>query len=262
MHGNVGLAKSFLCVLVFSFFGSACKQRHEVAAPHSVQNNSGKAVTDMTWDERRQYFASKLEKTQCNISANQSLDDIVSQISSCLRTHKESIDESVLRKYPDELFIVATAEEAVKAVQSSPREFGIGAVLVEGDKIIERAHNSQIGTKRSDLHAEMTLMTKYEERTKTVREGFNYPSTFKLYSSTEPCPMCYTRIVIAGVTSYYGAPSDEDGMAHLRDNLPNSWAAAARKVVAEPAKSSPKVNAIAEALFYTYARFEIFEKLK
>ncbi|MBW2535602.1 MAG: hypothetical protein JRI55_29190 [Deltaproteobacteria bacterium] len=216
----------------------------------------------MTWSEKRGYFARKLEQTGCRIPASEPLDRIVEGLAQCVRQHHAAIDAAFLARYPDEPFIIAAVEEALRAVRSSPREFGIGAVLVEGDEVIARAHNSQLGRNRTDLHAEMTLMTDYEERTKAERKTLAYAPSLRLYSSTEPCPMCYLRTVIAGVSTYYGASSEEDGMAHLRDKLPHSWAAAARRVKCGPARSSPTINAIAEALFYSYARFEAFAHLK
>jgi cytosine deaminase len=229
--------------------------------PETGRPTQGRPAPELTWTERRAFFENRLAATGCGVSPDQPLDGIIDGLEQCLRDHERSMTAELLREHPDEPFILAAVEEAIAAVRSEPREFGIGAVLVRGDQIIERAHNSQLGSKRTDLHAEMTLMTTYEERTTDEREGLGYPEDLRLYSSTEPCPMCFTRIVIAGLRSYYGAPSERDGMAHRADALPPSWAAQARRVSVLPARSSGEMNAIAETLFYSYVRFEQFAHL-
>lgn len=255
--------------LVFLFAAAFCVSCHIKQEKNSAKVNEAaeklsdrkKSPAEMSWDERREFYAEMLKKIDCGIDPSKSIDGIIDGLSNCVTEIKTKLTPEILSQYPDEPFILATVEEAISAVRTKPREFGIGAVLVNGSEIIERAHNSQLTTKRSDLHAEMTMMNKYEDRTTDQRLNHRYPANLRLYSSTEPCPMCYTRIVIAGVPSYWGASSEFDGMAHIRDNLPSSWAANARKIPSAPAKSSPRLNAIAEALFYSYIRFEIYENL-
>ncbi len=115
----------------------------------------------------------------------------------------------------DDAFVLASVEEALEALKDG--EFGIGAALVKDGEIILRAHNSQLSNKRSDLHAEMTLINMFENHPelKKHRKLFNIDENIVLYSSTEPCPMCLTRIAICELASKYGAGSDLDGMAHL-----------------------------------------------
>lgn len=238
---------------------TACQTPGPVPPASQVASETpSRSVNDMSWPEKRAFFAEKLAATGCGIDVRKTLDEIVAELALCVARHKDGVTPEILALHPDEPFVIAAVEEAIKAVQSRPREFGIGAVLVEDGKIVERAHNSQLGTRRSDLHAEMTLLNAYEDRTRNGREAGGYGERLRVYSSTEPCPMCYTRLLIAGIPTFYGAASAEDGMAHRGEDLPPSWATLARTVPVVPAKSSEKINAIAAALFYTYPRFEMF----
>jgi tRNA(adenine34) deaminase len=107
--------------------------------------------------------------------------------------------------HPDDPFILVTLKEAIEG--SREENGGIGACLVREatGEVVERGHNRQFEPYyRSDLHAEMDLLTRYEDRIKAVRpEGRGTPSTAEtrkmgglvLYTSVEPCPMCLTRII-------------------------------------------------------------------
>jgi tRNA(adenine34) deaminase len=99
--------------------------------------------------------------------------------------------------------IKATLQEALAG--SRENNGGVGACLVRErtGQIVERGHNRQFAPYfRSDLHAEMDLLTRYEGRVKA--RGADNPSASRevqrqiqgliLYTSVETCPMCLTRI--------------------------------------------------------------------
>lgn len=163
-------------------------------------------------------------------------------------------------RYPDDPFVLTTLREALLGARE--RNGGIGACLVEKatGKIVERGHNSQYEPYfRSDLHAEMDLLTRYEERMRITRSSNPDDPTFRdprrmqglvLYSSLEPCPMCLTRIINAGVKEvYYAAPDKTGGMACRFDGLPPFWQTMARDLVIAPARCSPELATIAAKLF-------------
>jgi cytosine deaminase len=102
--------------------------------------------------------------------------------------------------------------------------FGIGACLVNGKdgKIIIAGHNELLLPYfRSDKHAEMVVMDKYEDQIKSAN-----PKTgdLVLYSSLEPCPMCTIRLLSANVKKVrYVSPDIDGGFIHHMDLLPPYW---------------------------------------
>jgi cytosine deaminase len=100
--------------------------------------------------------------------------------------------------------------------------YGVGAVLIDpGGEILERGRNSVFFPHfRSDMHAEMVVMTAFEERRPAVENMRGYT----LLCSLEPCPMCLARLLIAGVqTVKFLAYDDLGGMVSQRDAFPSAW---------------------------------------
>ncbi len=162
--------------------------------------------------------------------------------------------------YPDDPFVLVTIREALRGARE--RNGGIGACLVREStgEIIETGHNRQYEPYfRSDLHAEMDLLDRYEEKVRARRSrdprnrGFRDPRNMEgivLYTSVEPCPMCMTRIINAGVRKvYYAATDATGGMATRFDDLPPFWKGMAKGIVIEHARCSPALRALAERLF-------------
>lgn len=163
-------------------------------------------------------------------------------------------------RYPDDPFVLTTIREALRGARE--RNGGIGACLVERatGRIVEVGHNSQYEPYfRSDLHAEMDLLTRYEKKMRITRSRNPDEPTYRdprrmqgfvLYSSLEPCPMCLTRIINAGVKEvYYAAPDVDGGMARRFDELPPFWKDMARDMVIAPARCSPELKKLAADLF-------------
>jgi cytosine deaminase len=100
--------------------------------------------------------------------------------------------------------------------------YGVGAVLVDPDgEILEQGRNAVFFPHfRSDRHAEMAVMTAFEERHPGVQSMRGYT----LVCSLEPCPMCLARLLIAGVqTVKFLAYDDLGGMVNQRDSFPTAW---------------------------------------
>lgn len=163
-------------------------------------------------------------------------------------------------QYPDDPFVFVTVKEALQGGRE--RNGAIGACLVREatGEVIERSHNRQYEPYfRSDLHAEMDLLDRYEEKVRATRSkdpkdpSFRDPRNMKgfvLYTSVEPCPMCMTRIINAGVKKVYYAASDPDGgMASRFESLPPFWKKLAEGMVLEEARCSPALRKLAQKLF-------------
>jgi tRNA(adenine34) deaminase len=126
--------------------------------------------------------------------------------------------------------------------------YGIGAVLVdEGGSIVAAARNRTfVPYFRSDRHAEMEVLTRFENRTR----GTITPAQYTLFCSLEPCPMCITRILIAGVGKIrYAIASGTGGMARRADELPWTWQKYAEGKIIEEADCSEALRRIAFEIF-------------
>lgn len=158
-------------------------------------------------------------------------------------------------QYPDDTYALETIKEAYAALNA--KSGGIGACLVDErtGTVIERGRNRQYtGYFRSDLHAEMDLLTRYEDREKKplASAGGNPRACdgLVLYSSVEPCPMCLTRIINSGIKKmYYVAPDPEGGMVTRMQDLPPFWRRFAEDRAFAPAHCSPDMRACAAELF-------------
>ena len=99
----------------------------------------------------------------------------------------------------DEYYIRLALAEARLAEELD--EVPVGAVIVQGDRIISRAHNMRQNNKCATHHAEILAI---EEACRTLG-GWRLPDT-TLYVTMEPCPMCAGAIVNARIPRVvYGA---------------------------------------------------------
>jgi len=156
--------------------------------------------------------------------------------------------------YSDDPFILVALQEAIAAKKEGSG--GIGACLVKesSGEIVMRGHNRQFSPHfRSDMHAEMDLMNRYEDFVKALKISGRNPRQvdgLTLYSSVEPCPMCLTRIINTGLKkTFYAAPDKDGGMVHKINDLPLFWKNAAAGRVYAQAKCSPIMQDIAARLF-------------
>jgi tRNA(adenine34) deaminase len=206
-------------------------------------------------EQDKKHFYKALDETHCFFKNLNDLDAIISDLSQCIFHHEHTITEEFLQKYPHEKFIIITVKEALTAVASKPRNYGVGSVLVKRGNIVASGSNSQLKFNRTDLHGEMYLMNIYEDQIKPKSEGLQYTKDVELFTSSEPCPMCFTRIAIAGLTSYYASSKRGNGGVSERYYLPHAWADAAKKVTAEKAKCSRFISTVAEAVHLSYVLF-------
>ena len=83
----------------------------------------------------------------------------------------------------DEYFMKKALSEAEKAIKAG--EVPVGAVLVEGEKIIARGHNSPLSSNDTTAHAEIVAIRE------ACKGKGNYRLTgCDLYVTLEPCAMC------------------------------------------------------------------------
>jgi len=101
-------------------------------------------------------------------------------------------------------FIKIAIEEARKGMRSN--EGGsFGAVIVRNGKIIARGHNLVIKTNDPTAHAEIVVLRRASAKLKR----FDL-SDCEIYSSCEPCPMCFSAIHWAKMKKlYFGCTRDD-----------------------------------------------------
>ena len=94
------------------------------------------------------------------------------------------------------ILAMATARDGVKK-KNSP----FGAVIVKNDVLVAAAHSEVIQKNDSTAHAEVTVIRKACKALKTWDL-----SGCVIYSTTEPCPMCFSAIHWARIDKIvYGA---------------------------------------------------------
>ena len=122
-------------------------------------------------------------------------------------------------EHSDDAMGMLALKQAVEATKGG--NYGVGAVLLdENSKLVgdagNRVHDG--GKFRSDLHAEMVLLNTFEEIQQSIPPNL---SAYTLISSLEPCPMCMTRIIFAGIGNIkYICPDDIGGMCQRHNSLP------------------------------------------
>jgi len=208
---------------------------------------SAKIDTGYFITRTREELINKLVDLPCGINANDPIKVILQKI------HTFLIDFRPGAEYPDDIYAKEAALQALKSVIEGG--YGIGSVLIDSTgKIIMAAHNSQIQKHRSDLHAEMTLLTNFEESclAKKYVNIYVYKPGMTVFSSAEPCPMCYIRINTTGSDTKYCTPGPDDGMISRTDFLPPYWKEMALKRKVSIGKCSPVLQKISHLLFYSY----------
>lgn len=110
----------------------------------------------------------------------------------------------------DEQFMLEALKEAWKAFEMG--EVPVGAVLVQGERIIARGHNQVEMLQDATAHAEMLCLTSGAG----ALENWRLEET-TLFSTLEPCCMCAGALLLSRVPRLvWGAPD-------LRHGANGSW---------------------------------------
>lgn len=126
--------------------------------------------------------------------------------------------------------------------------FGVGAVLAAADgSIVAAGHNALLHPYfRSDRHAEMVVLDAYEDACRAVAPV----DPLTLYTSLEPCPMCFVRLSSSAVSVVrYVAVDAEGGMVRTSAALPVFWQTMAANKQFAPASCAPELVNVALQLF-------------
>ncbi|MDX1646281.1 MAG: nucleoside deaminase [Longimicrobiales bacterium] len=147
-------------------------------------------------------------------------------------------------KHRHETYALEACRLALDAVEAGT--YGVGAVLLDPDgRVLVAGHNRvHAESFRSDLHAEMVVMNEYE--------AFGWPRKqardHTLITSLESCPMCMTRLIVAGVGKILHVAEDPvGGMVQRKQHLPPIFRtiAAHQEQVWAPAECSVELRVAA-----------------
>ncbi len=190
----------------------------------------------------------RLISIPCGIQANDNVKTI------CLKIEKFLISYKNNPNFPDDKLAKVANWQALKSVKMGG--YGIGALIYENKtgKILHAAHNSQMTKLRSDLHGEMMLLNEFEDNPKNrkYRNKYICKEGLTIFSSAEPCPMCFIRIATVGVDTKFCTSGPDDGMTQRVQCLPPYWRDLASKHSCTKAQSSAVMQMIAHVLFYSY----------
>ncbi|MBE8190139.1 MAG: tRNA adenosine(34) deaminase TadA [Candidatus Thioglobus sp.] len=113
-------------------------------------------------------------------------------------------------------FMRSAIEQAVLAEEMG--EVPVGAVLVQNDKIIAKAHNQPISQNDPSAHAEIQLLRQAGQKLGNYR----LPNS-TLYVTLEPCTMCFGAMIHARISRIiFGATDEKTGACGSCQNLATS----------------------------------------
>ena len=131
---------------------------------------------------------------------------------------KKYVDQyAASASFKDDLAAVRVCQLAATAAELGT--YAVGAVLLDDNgEVLAEGHNKTfVDGFRSDLHAEMVVLTKFE----TEHQMAQNPGTLTLISSLEPCPMCMARLIYSGIGSIrYICDDPHGGMVSRKSLLP------------------------------------------
>jgi tRNA(Arg) A34 adenosine deaminase TadA len=214
-----------------------------------------KADSTNTTPANRAALMAQLVRLPCSIQPTDSKAIVLQKIKTYLAAYKPDPTQ------PEDVFAKAAVVQALRGVLTGG--YGIGAVLVDSKgQILHGAHNAQLQTGRSDLHAEMNLLTEFESlpqfRKYQSKGNFTgggttiYTEQLRLFTSAEPCPMCFIRVAITGVDTRYVSTGPDDGMNARAACLPPFWFELSQKHKIIAAKNSSVLQQLAHCLFYSF----------
>jgi len=220
-----------------------------IGSTYAQQAGTMQVRTDLSYftTRSREEEVKKLVDLPCGIKPDDPVRIMMQKVQSYLLSFKPD------PVFTDDIYARAANLQAVKSVLEGG--YGIGSVLINQEgKIIAESHNNQMQKHRSDLHAEMSLLTEFEEsrQAKKYMNLYIYKPGLIVFSSAEPCPMCFIRINTTGCDTKYCTPGPDDGMVSRVDYLPPAWKEMALKRKVSLGNCSPEMQKIAHLLFYSY----------
>jgi tRNA(Arg) A34 adenosine deaminase TadA/catechol 2,3-dioxygenase-like lactoylglutathione lyase family enzyme len=128
-----------------------------------------------------------------------------------IRPHADHCREQILRLDLEDLMRDAIGEAVLAKAEGNK---GYGSLLLMGDRVLARTHDTAVTTGDPSLHAEHSAILEAIRR-----EGTPDLTGSLLVSTCEPCPMCTGLAVWAGVTTIVFGSSIPDTAAMGRTRI-------------------------------------------
>jgi len=133
--------------------------------------------------------------------------------------------------FSDEYFMNEALKQARKALETE--EVPVGAVIVNQNRIIARAHNMTRQLNDVTAHAEMIAITAASNYL-----GAKYLIDCTLYVTLEPCVMCAAALKWAQLDQVvYGASDPREGFSNLGNPLLHKKTRVIRGILGEPSST-------------------------
>ena len=98
-------------------------------------------------------------------------------------------------------------QDAIEVALQTKNEIPVGAVIVKNNEIIAFAHNKKEELQDVTAHAEILAIKKAQEGLRRWRLN-----DCDMYVTLEPCPMCASAIIQAGIKNlYFGSYNTQYG---------------------------------------------------
>ena len=115
--------------------------------------------------------------------------------------------------YEEQFMAAAVAEADINLTSNEGGPFG--AVVVKNGKIVGRGHNRVIAKHDPTAHGEMEAI-----RDACKNLGTHDLTGCELFTSCYPCPMCFSAIIWANITTvYYGNTKEDAADIGFRDEM-------------------------------------------
>ncbi len=133
--------------------------------------------------------------------------------------------------FSDEYFMNEALKEAQKAFERE--EVPVGAIIVNQNRIIARAHNMTQQLNDVTAHAEMIAITSASNYL-----GAKYLENCTLYVTLEPCVMCAAALKWAQVYRLvYAAPDRREGFSLIQEPILHKKTEVISGILENPASS-------------------------
>ena len=116
----------------------------------------------------------------------------------------------------DEYFMREAIKEAEKCLKRG--DMPIGCVIVLDGEIISRDGSRKYSGGKHFDHAEELALEKIDHLIKINKHKLT------IYSTYEPCPMCFGKIIVGHIARIvYGTSVDQSGATHLNKKVPKHY---------------------------------------